>query len=250
MPRFFQDFPGGDTARITGPDAAHIRRSLRMRPGENLTLCDGRGTDYFCEVAGFEGEDVLLKVLYHTPTACEPSVSVTLYQGLPKGDKMEWILQKAVELGVTAVVPVATARSVVRLEGKEEKKRARWQKIADEAAGQSGRGILPAVSPPLSWKQAVERLKADGGPVIVFYEGGGLPLTGLVGPDTRRLAIVIGPEGGFEPSEIEELRALGAQVATLGPRILRCETAPLAALSVIMALTGNMDLAVGNSRTE
>ncbi|HIW72954.1 MAG TPA: 16S rRNA (uracil(1498)-N(3))-methyltransferase [Firmicutes bacterium] len=241
MPRFFQDFPGGEAARVTGQDAVHIRRALRMKPGENLTLCDGRGNDYFCEVAGFEGEDVLLKVLYRTPTACEPSVAVTLYQGLPKGEKMEWILQKAVELGVSAVVPVAMARSVVRLEGKEERRRARWQKIADEAAGQSGRGILPAVEAPHTWRRAMERLQADGAPVIAFYEGGGQPLARLVERGARRLAVFVGPEGGFEPAEIGELQALGAQVATLGPRILRCETAPLAALSVIMALTGNME---------
>mgnify|MGYP003378164498 CR=1 FL=1 len=221
MPRFFQDFPGGDTARITGQDAVHIRRALRMKPGENLTLCNGKGTDYFCEITGFEGEDVRLKVLYHTPTACEPSVEVTLYQGLPKGEKMEWILQKA--------------------DGKEEKKRVRWQKIADEAAGQSGRGILPPVEPPLPWKQAVERMRAAAVPVIAFYEGGGSPLSALVGREIRRLAVVVGPEGGFEPSEIVQLREIGARVATLGPRILRCETAPLAALSVIMAMTGNME---------
>ncbi len=241
MPRFFTEVPGGESALITGQDAVHIRRALRMKPGENLTLCDGQGTDYFCEITGFEGEDVRLKVLYHTPTACEPSVEITLYQGLPKGGKMEWILQKAVELGVSVVVPVAMARSVARLDGKEERKRARWQKIADEAAGQSGRGILPPVEPPHSWKGALERMKAAGVPVVAFYEGGGLPLAELVGRDTRRLAVVVGPEGGFEPSEIEDLRALGAQVATLGPRILRCETAPLAALAVIMALTGNME---------
>lgn len=247
MPRFFissAPLSSGETVLVSGQDAVHIRRALRMKPGENLTLCDGRGTDYFCEIDGFEGEDVRLKALYHTPTACEPDTEVVLYQGLPKGDKLELIIQKAVELGVAAIVPFAAARSVVRLDGKEEKKRARWQKIADEAAGQCGRGILPPVESPLTWKQAVERLRAgsgDGMPVVVFYEGGGRPLAELAGRETRKLAIVVGPEGGFEPAEIEELRALGAETATLGPRILRCETAPLAALSVIMALTGNME---------
>lgn len=241
MPRFFQDFAGGDTAVISGQDAKHISKALRMHPGENLTLCDGRGTDYFCEITDFAGEDVLLKVLYHTPTACEPTTAVTLYQGLPKSDKLELIIQKAVELGVTAVVPVETARSVARIDDKAPKKRERWQKIADEAAGQSGRGILPAVAAPLTFRQALARMREEDTPVIVFYEGGGQPLNVLVGRDSRRLAVVIGPEGGFEPAEIEALRAQGAQIATLGPRILRCETAPLAALAVIMALTGNME---------
>ena len=244
MPRFFTSaaaLSSGEAVWISGQDAVHIRRALRMKPGENLILCDGRGNDYFCEIDGFEEEDVRLKVLYHTPTACEPDTEVVLYQGQPKGDKLELIIQKAVELGVSAIVPFVAARSVVRLDGKEEKKRARWQKIADEAAGQCGRGILPPVETPLSWKQTVERLRDGGTPAGVFYEGGGRPLAELVGRQTRRLAIVVGPEGGFEPAEIEELRALGAETATLGPRILRCETAPLAALAVIMALTGNME---------
>lgn len=244
MPRFFLNFSGGDTAVITGQDAVHIRRALRMREGENLTICDGRGTDYFSEIIGFDDENVLLKVLYHTPTACEPTTAVTLYQGLPKSDKMEFIIQKAVELGVTSIAPVETARSVARIdkdEGKARKKAERWQKIADEAAGQCGRGILPKVESPMTFKQAVVHMQEEDTSVIAFYEGGGQPLDTLVGRESRKLAIVIGPEGGFEPSEIEMLKSKGARMATLGPRILRCETAPLAALAVIMALTGNMD---------
>lgn len=240
MPRFFVSGVEGESAFITGQDAVHIRRALRIKPGENLTLCDGRGTDYFCEVVGFEEEAVCLKVLYHAPTACEPDTVVTLYQGLPKGEKMEWILQKSVELGVTAVVPVITARSIVRLKpGEGEKKRERWQKIAAEAAGQSGRGIVPQVSLPLSFSQAAERLKAEN--TVVFYEGGGQPLSGLVNQATRSLSIVVGPEGGFETGEVELLREQGAHIVTLGKRILRCETAPLAALAVIMHLTGNLE---------
>ena len=186
----------------------------------------------------------MVKVLYRTSVS-EPSVLVTLYQGLPKGDKLEYIIQKSVELGVSAVVPVETARSVSRISvsaEKNAKKHQRLQKIADEAAGQSGRGILPKVEAQISFKQAVERLKEkeENELVIVFYEGGGEKIE-LVGKGTERLSIFIGPEGGFEPQEIEQLCAAGARRATLGPRILRCETAPIAALSVIMALTGNMD---------
>lgn len=244
MPRFFIDFEGGDVAIVTGQDAVHIRRALRMRVGDNLTLCDGKGKDYYGEIAEFVGDDVVVKVLYSKPTACEPRLAVTLYMGLPKADKLELIIQKSVELGVAAIVPVEMARSVVRWEDKAdkaEKKRQRWQKIADEAAGQSGRGILPAVEVPLTFKQALQRLQGEGDPVIAFYEGGGQPLADLVHRDMPRLNIVIGPEGGFEPEEIETLTEQGAYIATLGPRILRCETAPLAALSVIMALTGNME---------
>ena len=245
MPRFF--IPAGDRppadggqVRITGPDAVHIRRSLRMREGETLVLCDGEGTDYFCELAGFEGEGVLFRVLYHTPTALEPDTAVTLYQGLPKGEKMDWILQKAVELGAGEIVPVVTARSIVRLKpGEGEKKRERWQRIAAEAAGQCGRGRIPLVSRPLPFAEAAARLAGE--PALVFYEGGGRPLGELVGRDCRHLSIVVGPEGGFEKEEVTRLLRNGAEAATLGKRILRCETAPLAALSVIMHLTGNLE---------
>ena len=245
MPRFF--IPAGDRppadggqVRITGPDGVHIRRSLRMREGETLFLCDGEGTDYFCELAGFEGEGVLFRVLYHTPTALEPDTAVTLYQGLPKGEKMDWILQKAVELGAGEIVPVVTARSIVRLKpGEGEKKRERWQRIAAEAAGQCGRGRIPLVSQPLPFAEAAARLAGE--PALVFYEGGGRPLGELVGRDCRRLSIVVGPEGGFEKEEVTRLLRNGAEAATLGKRILRCETAPLAALSVIMHLTGNLE---------
>ncbi len=245
MPRFF--IPAGDrppadgaTVTITGADAVHIRRSLRMREGETLFLCDGEGTDYYAELTGFDGEAVLFRILYHTPTALEPDTAVTLYQGLPKGEKMDWILQKAVELGVGEIVPVVTARSIVRLKpGEGEKKRERWQRIAAEAAGQCGRGRIPPVASPLTFSEAVRRLETE--PALVLYEGGGRPLGDLVGRDCRHLSIVVGPEGGFEKGEVECLLQNGAKAATLGKRILRCETAPLAALAVIMHLTGNLE---------
>jgi len=242
MPRFFADSVS-EITEIKGQDAIHIQRALRMRVGDNLTLCDQKGSDYFCEITGFDSDCVTVKVLYRTPTECEPLTAVTLYQGLPKKDKMELIIQKTVELGVSSIVPVQTARSVTQIESgeKAEKRRLRWQKIADEAAGQSGRGILPQVTEPISFKQALERIVSLNEPVIVFYEGGERPICGLVDRTVRRLSIFVGPEGGFEPSEIEALTAINARTATLGPRILRCETAPIAALAVIMALTGNME---------
>lgn len=249
MPRFFIPPPAlpssadaPSRAVIDGPDARHIRGALRMRTGDNLTLCDGAGSDYYCEITGFGDETVELKILYRAPTACEPTLAVTLYQGLPKGDKLEWIIQKAVELGVTRIVPVETARSVARLTGKEEKKRVRWQRIADEAAGQCGRGILPPVNMPLTWRQAVEDMSSRGKdvPLIVCYEGGGEPLSALADVRTGALSLVIGPEGGFKPEEIQELTGRGARIATLGKRILRCETAPLAALAALMTLSGNL----------
>ena len=238
MPRFFHECTDDGTV-ITGQDAVHIRRALRMQVGDSLTLCDGQGMDYDCKIDGWEGDGIRLTVDRQVPNASEPSTVVTLYQGLPKSDKMEWIVQKAVELGVTAIVPVVTSRSIARMDEKAGKKQERWQKIAAEAAGQCGRGIIPMVSEPLSWKQALAQMNGEN--VITFYEGGGEPLNTLVSTETRQISIVIGPEGGFASEEVDQLRKQGAQIATLGKRILRCETAPLAALAILMQLTGNME---------
>ena len=239
MPRFFIDGTADGRAYIAGADALHIAKALRMRPGEALTLCDGKGTDFDGVLETVTDRQVTVRISASRPSQAEPTLAVTLYQGLPKGDKMDWIIQKAVELGVTAVVPVATRRSVARLEGKADKKQERWQRIAAEAAGQCGRGMLPSVERPLSWSQALSRL--SGKPALVFYEGGGRPLRELVTPSTRRLSVFVGPEGGFDPEEIDAIRRQGGGVATLGPRILRCETAPLAALTLLMHLSGNME---------
>ncbi|MBE6768080.1 MAG: 16S rRNA (uracil(1498)-N(3))-methyltransferase [Ruminococcaceae bacterium] len=239
MPRFFVPSVEGDTLCVTGQDASHIRRSLRMTVGETLTLCDGRGTDTLCEIEDFAGEDVLLRVLSRTLSASEPTCAVTLYQGLPKADKMEWIIQKAVEIGVARIVPVQMARSVAVINEKAAKKAARWQKIADEAAGQSGRGILPVVEEPVSFAAAAKRLAAEN--AVVCYECGGRPFATLANRETETLSLVVGPEGGIDPREIAVLEQGGAAIATLGKRILRCETAPVAALAVLMAVTGNME---------
>ena len=242
MPRFFINCTPavGQTAVIEGADARHIAGSLRMTPGEGLTLCDGAGTDYACTVTAVERERVELSVDAATPTTAEPTLAVTLYMGLPKGDKMELIIQKCVELGVTAIVPVTTARSIVKLDAKDAaKKQARWQKIADEAAGQSGRGILPAVEVPISWKQALARFAAEN--TLLCYEGGGEPIGRLVTPADTAVSLVVGPEGGFDPAEVAAVIAAGGRIATLGPRILRCETAPIAALAVLMEKSGNME---------
>ena len=241
MPRFFVETPltvGGSTV-LEGGDARHISGALRMTVGEPLTLCDGAGTDYACTVTAVERERVELSVDSAAPNASEPTLKVTLYMGLPKGDKLELIIQKAVELGVTAIVPVVTARSIARVEGKDgEKKRARWQKIAAEAAGQSGRGVIPTVEAPISWKQALPRLAGEQ--TLLCYEGGGAPIGELVTPADTAFSLVVGPEGGFDPGEVAAVTAAGGRIATLGPRILRCETAPLAALAVLMERSGNM----------
>lgn len=240
MPRFFKSMSPaavGDTVVIDGQDAVHIRRSLRLREGDDVLLCDGRSTEYDTVISSFENDAVVLTVQAVRPSAAEPTLKITLFQGLPKSDKLEWIIQKSVELGVCDIVPMELSRSIAKIGDKADKKLARWQAIADEAAGQSGRGILPQVHAPVSLTKAIEMM--GDVPTIVCYEGGGVPFCDLVKPDMTALNIVIGPEGGIAPDEIERLVEAGGVTATLGKRILRCETAPVAVIAAAMAITGN-----------
>ena len=244
MPRFFIENASGDTMTITGQDAAHITRSLRMKEGDSLTVCGGQGLDFHCVIASMTDSEVLLRVEETVPTDSEPSVRLTLYQGLPKGDKLELIIEKTVELGVTAIVPVLMQRSVSRPDAKSAaKKQERWQKIALSAAKQCGRGVIPTVEPMITFRQMLPRLREHQA-VLFFYECGGLPLPealgGIVQKGLTDVAVVIGPEGGFDLAEAQALQESGALTATLGKRILRTETAPIAAAAAIMYATGNM----------
>ena len=225
---------------IQGTDVNHIKNVLRMRIGEEVAVSNGQdGKAYHCRIASFEENSVRCELLSVDTESTELPARIYLFQGLPKGDKMELIIQKAVELGVTAIVPVAMSRCIVKLDGKDAaKKQARWQKIAAEAAGQSGRGIIPVVETPISWKQALSRFAAER--TLLCYEGGGQPIGTLVTPADRAVSLVVGPEGGFDVAEVEAVLQAGGKIATLGPRILRCETAPLAAIAVLMEKSGNM----------
>lgn len=242
MPRFFIDNAAGDTLSITGGDASHIARSLRMREGERLTVTDGSGSDCICEICSVTPDEVLLNVIERTPCLSEPSVRVTLYQGYPKGDKLELVIEKAVELGAKEIVPVLTERSVARPDSKSaDKKRERWQRHALEAAKQCGRGIIPQVLPLTPFSRLEEMLSRHD--LCVFcYELGGSPLSALIKESNPRdIGIFIGPEGGISDDEAEKLTQMGAHAATLGARILRTETAGMAAIAAVMTLTGNMD---------
>ncbi len=237
MPRFFTGPISGDRAVISGEDAAHITKSLRLRPGEAITLCDGSGYDYSCVILS-TGEEVEAEVRERTPSSSEPRGKITLFQALPKGDKMEWIIQKSIELGVFRIVPVLTSRCVSRPDGKSmAKKVQRYNKIAVEAAKQCGRGILPEVSGLMTLNEAAEAASGKG---IVFYEKGGARLPELAGPADRELSVFVGSEGGFAPEEIALLKEHGVAPATLGSRILRCETAPICGLSILMCLLGDI----------
>ena len=240
MPRFFTSAVQFDEAAsvgsavIDGEDGRHIARSLRMHTGDALTLSDGAGTDYTGEIESITGDTVMVRLKNRS----EPTLRVTLYPGMPKADKLELITQKAVELGVTKIVPVLTSRSVSRPDAKSvSKKQERLQRIALEAAKQSGRGIIPEIGKMTDLESA---LKTAPGKKILFYEGGGEALGTLVSPDEAEVSVFIGPEGGFDAAEVQLAKQYGATPATLGPRILRTETAPLAALSVLMYITGNM----------
>ena len=240
MPRFFTENISGDTALITGPDARHIGRVLRMAVGENIVLCDLKGLDYHCRIESIQKDAVSCRILSTCPSIGEPDCQVTLYQAFPKGDKMDFIIQKAVELGVSRVVPVLTRRCVARPDPKAMTgKLARFSRIALEAAKQSGRGRIPQVGELLDFESAVKMAASD--PLsLFFYEGGGRPLSQLLSPQVKSLSLFVGSEGGFDPEEVELAVKAGLIPVTLGPRILRCETAPVCALSVIMYATGNL----------
>ncbi len=239
MPKFFvENFSG--LHQITGPDAAHIARSLRMRPGEQLTVCDTQMTEYDCEIDRITEDTVYLRVLQSHPSQTEPALQVTLYMCLPKADKADHIVRQAVELGVSNVVPVVSARCVSRPDEKSmAKKISRWQKIAAEAAGQSGRGKIPTVGECISFADCAAELKQYD-LALFFWELGGRPLTQLPIKGAKTLAMVTGPEGGFGADEAEQMQQAGAVTATLGPRILRAETAPIAALTAVLLLADEM----------
>lgn len=233
MPRFFIQSPVEDFFEITGEDATHIKKSLRMKCGEKVVLCH-EGVDYNCEIVEFCGDLVRVKLLDFGKCTAEPSVKVTLFQGLPKGDKMDLIVQKAVEVGVCEVVPVLTSRCVSRPEEKSlQKKVQRWQKIAREAAKQSGRGCIPKISEAVDLKNAIKLAKKSE-KTVLFYENGGEKLSEILNRQVDSIAIFVGPEGGFEDSEVELMESAGAEICSLGQRILRTETAAI--VTVVLAL--------------
>ena len=224
---------------ITGPDVSHIRNVLRMKAGDRLTACDGQGRDYICEITALEREEIRARELFCSETASELPVRLVLFQGLPKKDKMELIIQKAVELGAAEIVPVIMKRCVAKLEDskKEEKKRERWQRIAESAAKQSGRGIIPFIRPAMAYARALEYAKALDMLLIPYENQRGIRTAKEAFQKAAKSAsagILIGPEGGFEPSEIEDGKKAGAEIISLGKRILRTETAGLAAVSMLM----------------
>ncbi len=240
MPRFFTETIDETKGIITGDDAKHIAKVLRMHTGERLVACDTMGKDYDCVIAELSDKEVALTVERVYPSETEPTVKVTLYQAMPKSDKMELIIQKAVELGVSTIVPVQTKRCVSRPDAKSmAKKLERYNRIAMEAAKQCGRGRIPQVLPMLDYSEAIAAMKADDR-AFLFYENSTSSFRKELEQGVSSVSIMIGAEGGFDEAEVEQALAAGVASLSLGKRILRCETAPLAALSIIMYETGNM----------
>lgn len=241
MAWFFTNEISGDIFEIEGEDARHISKSLRMKTGESLTLCTLDGRRHECEITAFSTDSVTVKVLSSTICEQEPSVKITLFMALTKGDKMDDIIQKSVELGVYEIVPVLTARCISRPDEKQIKKKVqRWQKISDNAASQSRRGIIPQVKDMMTLKEASNVCNSFE-KAIVFYECGGEKLRDIIDEDIKTLAMFVGSEGGFEESEIDILKANGVTPTTLGTRILRAQTAPIAGITAVMYQTKNLE---------
>ena len=242
MHRFYVDhLPAeGMEVPLSPDDARHALRVLRMRPGEEAQII-GEEQCFSAVLSRVENDAVYFRLREPLP-GTEPSLKITIYQGLPKADKMEWIIQKAVELGVQEIVPVRMARCVVRLENRDaEKKRERWQKIAREAGKQSGRCHIPQVTLPCSLPDLTVLSAGQEACAVPWEEAGGIGPRAFceLHPGLKSLGILIGPEGGIEPAEIQALSPR-FQPITLGPRILRTETAGLACAAAFLALLGEM----------
>ena len=225
---------------ITEPqDVNHIRNVLRMKKGEKVSLCcEEKEQEYICSIEAFESDIIRTLIIDINGESRELPVKITLFQGLPKSDKMELIIQKAVELGAAEIVPMATKRAVVKLDAKKAAKKVqRWNEIAKSAAKQSKRGLIPEVKPVLSFKEAIEYGKSMDMLLIPYEDAKGIAHSREVIEAVRgskSLGIYIGPEGGFPEEEISVAMDAGAKPITLGHRILRTETAGMAMLSILM----------------
>lgn len=240
MPKFFTERKNISDSEIIidSEDAKHIKKVLRLSVGDEITVCDGAGVDYAAAIKSIENEKIVCDILVKHKCDTEPEVFVTLYQGLPKASKMDYIIQKNTELGICRIVPVKMSRCVVKLENEsaERKKTERWQKISYEAAKQSGRGVIPEISMPITIDEAIERIKDDDLAFAPYECEEETRLKDVVGTaiGVKRVSFIVGPEGGFDITEVEKLKNAGIRTITLGKRILRTETAAEAVVSMLM----------------
>ncbi len=246
VPRFFieEELPdGAQTATLSGEDAAHLSYALRARVGEEHTLCDTGGNEYRVSITGITAKEVRFAVHEKKRSEAEPTVHITLYQALVKGEKFDDIVQKAVELGASVIVPVACERSVVRLDEKNKaKKTERWQKIARGAAMQSERGLVPQVREPIPFEKALRELSQTEMAFVCYEREKNTKLSDILdkGKQAREIGFLVGPEGGFGDAELRKAAEAGLASVSLGKRILRTETAPLCVLSAILYQTGDL----------
>jgi len=237
MPRFFVDKSNvtADSVNITGDDVNHIKRVLRLRLGEIITVNDLDGTDYQVKLESFDEESIYGSIISSCPNTTESMLDITLFQGLPKSDKMDLIIQKSVELGVKKIVPVLTERTIVKISGEKDarNKVVRWQRIALEAAKQCNRGFIPQVVAPVDFDEALKMAAEAELGIIPYEKEEEARMKSHLKSGIRTVAVMIGPEGGFSEGEVQRAIDAGIKPVTLGPRILRTETAGIVALSII-----------------
>ncbi len=248
MPRFFvrQEQIDNGIVRIVGEDAHHISRSLRMAAGEMITVCDMQGNEYDCELESFEPTEVTAKIVESRHSENEPAVYIRLFQALPKGDKLDSVIQKAVECGVSEIIPFESERCIVRIKSdSEDKKNQRRQRIAAEAAKQCGRSVIPEVKPSVCFASMLDMAK-ESELCLFCYEGDGtLPLGAILKEEAEKnggslpktVSIIIGSEGGFSQNEAQRCREAGMRMTGLGKRILRTETASGFVLACIVCFS-------------
>ncbi len=239
VPRFFvsRSLITDGTVLITGTDARHISKVLRLKAGDRITVCDMQRTVYPGVLVRVSPEECEARLSEGTSASSEPPYTVTLYQGIPKGDKLDTVVQKAVELGATEIVPVMCERAVSRPDrASAEKKLIRLRRIAAEAAKQCGRGCVPEVGDIINYSEMLKRLAAADLHFICYEGDGTLPLRSLLTGNPSSVAFYIGPEGGISRGEIDAATAAGIPSAGLGSRILRTETAPLFVLSALSVM--------------
>lgn len=244
MPRFFvsPEALQGPTVLLEGEQAAHAK-VLRLSPGDEVSLCDGNGTDAQCRVLELTGSQLRLEVCATARSVSEPQLRCSIYMGFPKADKFEHVIQKATELGACELVVFPCTRSVSRPDAKSlGKKLDRWQKIAASAAEQSGRGQIPRVLALSSFDEAVARAtQADFSALFYENEHTRSLRQAVESQQFSTAALMTGPEGGLTEQEVQKAQSAGMAVCSLGPRILRCETAPLCALSAILYAAGELE---------
>lgn len=230
-----------DEIWIAGKDYNHIRNVLRMKIGEEVLICDGGDKEYLCQIEEYSSDEtVRLKIIDMFGNARELPSKITLFQGYPKGDKLETIVQKAVELGACEIVPVMMKRCVVKLDDKKASKKVeRLNSIVLSAAKQSKRGIIPKVKEVMTLDQAVDYAKKMDYVILPYEQAEGMEYSRRALEQAKgkeSVAVFIGPEGGFEPSEVDKIEQIGGKVISLGHRILRTETAGMTVLALLMYL--------------